>query len=189
MESLSAKQKQTWLTSKSWFGRLGWGKAMPNAHDASSNTQEAIPPKIVVALQVATQDCGCSAGCQAIDCGCSAGCQPFFKNGFFLLCHFSKIANQCFQHLISPSRQWRRGWVAAFFSSCLYWAQLALIFSHWYQGPCCLVQTAQSPSSLQYLHLVCNNFICGNAFNVTDSHIMHMEKEDSGMKNMAKWWA
>jgi len=39
------------------------------------------------------------------------------------------------------------------------------------------------------LHLIGDNFICGNAFDVTDSHIMRMEKEDSGVKNMAEWWA
>ena len=39
------------------------------------------------------------------------------------------------------------------------------------------------------LHIIGDNFICGNALDVTDSHIMRMEKEDSGVKNMAEWWA
>ena len=39
------------------------------------------------------------------------------------------------------------------------------------------------------LHHIGVILICGNAFNVTASHIMCMEKEHSVMKNMAKWWA
>ena len=39
------------------------------------------------------------------------------------------------------------------------------------------------------LHLISDNFICGNAFDVTDLHIMRMKKEDRGVKNMAEWWA
>ena len=66
--------------------------------------------------------------------------------------------------------------------------QLALIFSHGYQGWMPMLPSTDGAKSRSH-HVICDNFICGNAFDVTDSHIMRMEKEDSGVKNMAEWWA
>ena len=67
-------------------------------------------------------------------------------------------------------------------------AQLVLTFSHVYQGWMPMLPSTDG-AICGRLHLIGDDFICGNAFNVTDSHTMHMEMANGGVKNMAEWWA